>query len=228
VAGSKHISSPGSDNLKAEKSVSAYAEVERTFGVSRILARTFVNSTQDPLGLLPATSDSFAVVQSSSGFVRSGLIAGFGWRDRLERGFYGFLQSTIQTSNGGSGDPMTAALDESIPSFHGSLRFGIRYLLFQGDLDLDVYVTGRYWSRFRSLSYDPITGALALTAPDSPEVGNSGTLDVRMEAGIRTATAFVGMENVLARSTYPGAMLVPYYPLPARVFRFGIFWPIDN
>jgi hypothetical protein len=91
-----------------------------------------------------------------------------------------------------------------------------------------MYVVGRFWSSFQSRIYDPTTGVLALAAETAPEIESRGTLDVRVEAGIRSATVYVGMENVLASVSYPGAMVLPQYPLPAQAFRFGVFWPIDN
>jgi hypothetical protein len=91
-----------------------------------------------------------------------------------------------------------------------------------------VYAVGRFWSSFSSRRYDPVTGVLALPEAGARTIGNSGTLDLRIEAGIRSATAFVGFENVLAGLSYPGTTLVPNYPLAAQAFRFGILWPIDN
>jgi hypothetical protein len=52
-------------------------------------------------------------------------------------------------------------------------------------------------------------------------------LDVGLEAGIREATLFFSMENVLSGTpVQPGTLIVPVYPLPERRFRFGVYWPI--
>jgi hypothetical protein len=57
-------------------------------------------------------------------------------------------------------------------------------------------------------------------------VDASGTLDIRFEAGIREAKLFFSLDNILAQLVYPGALIVPVYPLPDQAFRFGVFWPI--
>jgi len=227
-AGGDHVGTISSGNLNPERVQRLAFAFEKPYGTSRIRLEAFTASTADPLEVWSIDADSFAVTQGSEGITRYGLNGRLGWREVAEHGLYSDLQATFEASDAANGDPFLTALDESVPSFRGRIRFGTRSLLFGGDLDLDLYVAGRYWSSFRSRVYDPVTGLLALGNRETRTIGNSGTLDVRVAAGIRSATLFVGFENVLAGASYPGAVLVAPYPLTARAFRFGVFWPIDN
>src|SRR5688572_20452723 len=108
-------------------------------------------------------------------------------------------------------------------------RIGARFTLFQRDLDLDVYLQGRYWTEMRSRLFHPPTGLLVVPSLSHPVFGSSGTLDVVAEIGIRTATLFMAYENVLSGTVIMrGNLIVPVYPLPERRFRFGVYWPIFN
>jgi hypothetical protein len=61
------------------------------------------------------------------------------------------------------------------------------------------------------------------------QLGPSGTVDVHAETRLRGATLFFTFENVQAGTgVQPGTFVVPVYPLPARQFRFGVYWPIFN
>ncbi|HEX9660394.1 MAG TPA: putative porin, partial [Rhodothermales bacterium] len=228
TAGSDHVGTIPSGDLNPEMVERLAFALEKPFGTSRIRLEAFAVSTGDPFEIWSVAPDSFAVIQGSEGITRYGLDGRVGWREVAERGLYSDLQATFEAADAADGDPFLTALDESVPSFRAGIRIGTRYLLFAGDLDLDLYVLGRYWSSFRSRVYDPVTGLLALGNGGTRTIGNSGTLDVRVAAGIRSATLFVGFENVLAGTSYPGAVLVAPYPLTARAVRFGVFWPIDN
>ncbi|MDX1488150.1 MAG: putative porin, partial [Acidiferrobacterales bacterium] len=97
------------------------------------------------------------------------------------------------------------------------------------DLLLDVAVRGRFWSQLRSRTLHPQTGLLVIPEAGARIFGPSGTLDVVLQGGIRTATLFVVYENILSgTAVLVGNLLVPTYPLPERRLRFGIYWPIFN
>ncbi len=215
-------------SLGAEHTRLLRLSAERPFGTSSIRIDAFAATTSHPLDLRETAADSFQVMQANAAITWYGVTSILGWRDASKRGLYGELQSTIQASTAPADDAFLTAIDESLPSLQARGRFGARSWLFQNDLRLDVYVIGRYWSSFKSRLYEPVTGLLALPGESARTVGNSGTLDFRMEAGIREATVFVGFENILSGLSYPGTLLVPNYPLPAQAFRFGVFWPIEN
>src|SRR5690606_37192624 len=106
---------------------------------------------------------------------------------------------------------------------------GARYLLFTGDLDLDVSLQGRYWTRFQGRTLHAPTGLLVLPEASARPVDTSGTLDLVVQGGVRTATLFLAFENMLSGTELlVGNLIVPTYPLPARRLRFGIYWPILN
>lgn len=120
-------------------------------------------------------------------------------------------------------------LAASLPEFFAFARLGARYLLFQGDLDLDFSVRGRLWSSFRSRVLHTQTGLLAVSTSGGTPVESSAALDVVVTAGVRTATLFIVYENFLSgTSAIPGNLIVPVYPLAQRRLRFGVFWPIQN
>ena len=124
--------------------------------------------------------------------------------------------------------PMAIApLADSQPRFWGSGRLGARMLLFQGDLDADLYIRGFMWSGMRGRRMHPMTGLLSSPAASDRWFHPNGLLDVILEAQVRTATITVGFENVLSGTEITlGNLLVPDYPLPERRFRIGVFWPI--
>jgi hypothetical protein len=94
---------------------------------------------------------------------------------------------------------------------------------------MDLYTQGRLWSTFRSRTLHPQTGLLVLRDDGARDVEGSATVDVVLEAGVRTAKLFVAFENLFSGTTViPGNMLVATYPLPERRFRFGVYWPIQD
>lgn len=227
VSGARHIATAGAP-IDPEHMRTFALSARRELGSYSIRLDAFTTTTTHPVEIREVMPDSFAVVQGSGAATWYGMTGVLGWRGLARRGLYGELQSTLQASSAGSGEPLLRAIDESLPSFQARGRLGARSSFFEDDLQLDVYLIGRFWSAFRSRLYEPVTGALALPGAGARTIGNSGTLDFHVEAGIREATIYVGVENLLSGFSYSGTMLVPVYPLPAQAFRFGVFWPIEN
>lgn len=122
-----------------------------------------------------------------------------------------------------------APLSEAQPAFWGSTRLGARMLLFQGDLDADLYLRGLAWTGMRGRLLHAPTGLLTVPDAGARWFNPSGVLDVMLEAQVRTATIFVGFENVLSGTKITlGNLIVPDYPLPERRFRLGVYWPIED
>jgi hypothetical protein len=118
---------------------------------------------------------------------------------------------------------------ETLPDFYGVARFGARYRIFRGDLDLDISVRGRFWTEFTGRVFHTQTGLLIIPTTAARPVESSATLDLIISGGVRTATLFLAYENFLAGTTaLPGNLLVPLYPLADKRLRFGVFWPIRN
>jgi hypothetical protein len=151
-----------------------------------------------------------------------------GFRRHANRGFYLTAQPTLFGMLENDTDAQSR-YGASLPDFHASARFGARYLIFQGDLDLDISVRGRFWSEFKGRSFHTQTGMLAIPTVVPRTVESSATLDLIIEGGIRAATLFLAYENFLAGSAaLPGNLIVPVYPLADKRLRFGVFWPIGN
>lgn len=175
-----------------------------------------------------ATSDSVVHRSGTGRLTVVTLGAELGLRRLAKRGFYLTAAPTlISVANASGGD--LERYDASLPNFYAVGRLGARYLIFNGDLDLNVYVRGRFWSEFRSRSLHTPTGLLALPIQNSRPVEPSAALDIVVEGGVRVATLFLAYENFLAgTSAVPGNLLVPVYPLAEQRLRFGVFWPLSN
>lgn len=174
-----------------------------------------------------AVPDSAAVRIASEPMLRAGAALEIGWRRDAERGFYGIVQpSVVRLLDAGEFD-LHARVGRALPELFGRARLGARYLLFLGDLDLDLFVEALYWSESAGRTLHPETGLLAVPTLSSLTFGPSTMINAGFDAGVRGATFFAVYENVLSGTTLmPGNLIVPLYPLPARRFRFGVHWPI--
>ena len=188
----------------------------------------FVHELRDPLDLFVTAGDTVAARVGAETWRRAGVAGDVGFRRDAARGLYLIAQPTLthfRTPVSADGERAAAAL----PELFGQARLGARFPLFQGDLDLNVYLRGRYWGRMRSRTLHPQTGLLVLPEADARTVNASGTLDLYLEGGVRSATLFLAYENILSGTRLlVGNLIVPDYPLPERRLRFGVFWPILN
>ncbi len=177
--------------------------------------------------LLSNTGTVARVVQGEGTHRWFGGSSSLSWRQFNPSGLFArahvaFTQPSASVD--GSGPHASTAL----PKWRTEGRIGTRSRLFEGDLRLTAFLRGRLWSAFRSRTFQPETGLFMLPAADDLVLGPSGSLDVIAEGGVRTATLFLTLENVLAGTIYPGTLLVPLYPLPKRALRFGVYWPLRN
>lgn len=180
-----------------------------------------------------ALTDTVAARRTDTPVRRAGATLSLGWRDDARRGLYASGQGTlVHTLNAGA-SPLHTRLDRTLPTAYGRARIGARFVLFT-DLDMEVYVQARGWTQMHSRWFHPPTGRLVVPPrrnpiPNAPgsRVGPSGTVDIRVETQLRSATLFLTAENVQAGTELqPGTFVVPVYPLPAQHIRFGVFWPI--
>jgi hypothetical protein len=179
-------------------------------------------------------TDTVAARALSSPVQRAGITLTGGWRRDARRGLYATGRGTLlQTLNAGSSS-LHDRLAQTLPSAFGRARLGARFVIFT-DLITDLYVQARGWSAMNSRWFHPPTGRLVvpprqnpIPGPNAPpEVGPSGTIDIRAEAQLRNATLFFTFENVQAGTQLQtGTFVVPVYPLPPQQFRFGVSWPI--
>ncbi|MGB1375930.1 MAG: hypothetical protein ACPG8N_09435 [Rhodothermales bacterium] len=116
-----------------------------------------------------------------------------------------------------------------MPKRWASARLGWKALLFQGDLDLDLFVRGRAWESMHGLRLHTPTGLLVLPKDASTPASESAVVDIGAEGDVRGATFFFAYENMFSGTTLLiGNLLVPDYPLPRQRIRFGVYWPIAN
>lgn len=190
----------------------------------------FINKTSNYTDFFSSTtSDSISVEVFPTPVQWGGLTADFGIRKHAARGFYLTLAPTFYQLNNPASSAAHSTLVGSLPELYVQGRFGMRYLIFRGDLDLDLYTKARLWSSFESRTLHPETGILVLRTVGSRPVDASVAMDIVLEAGIRTAKIFLAFENVLSHpSLIVGNLLVPDYPLPAQRFRLGVYWPIQD
>jgi hypothetical protein len=181
----------------------------------------------DPVHLLlDASGDTVTTVTGMDDVRTRGVILSLGLRDRRPRGLY-LEGSGTWNPRPDAGGELAVRAAASVPELHGRIRLGARALLFGGDLDLDLAVQARAWSPTPGLRLHAPTGLLALPAPAARELPGSAIVDVTVDAGVRSATVFLAVENILSGTTLvPGNQLIPDYPYPERRFRFGVYWPI--
>lgn len=149
------------------------------------------------------------------------------WRKETRRGF----RISIEPSLFRLLTPTTLEhyrLQASLPSIQIKAKAGLRYPLFQNDLDLLVYLQGRAWTALRSRGFQPSTTLFPLMPLEARSWGPNGTLDLQVEGQIRKSTVFFAYKNLLSGLLYPGALVTPTYPLPAQYVQFGVFWPLFN
>lgn len=174
-----------------------------------------------------ADDDSAAVRLAPSAARRAGVTLDFGWRRDADLGVYAVIQPSLTRLMSRDASELHARLSRSHPEWYGRARLGVRSLLFQGDLDLDAFVDGQFWGASAGRTLHPETGLLAVPLLSALSFGPSTMVSVGAEAGVRTATFFLVYENALAGTNLMrGNLIVPVYPLPARQFRFGVYWPI--
>lgn len=160
---------------------------------------------------------------------RTLLTATADWRNDGRKGLYGQVSGTLQTARTDGGSTLDTAWRGSMPGEWASARIGVRALLFQKDLDLDLYVRGRYWGDAGGLRLHTPTGLLVLPGAGEQPVDANWLVDVVAEGGVRGATLFLAYENVFSGTTWQvGNLIVPDYPLPRQRMRFGVYWPIRN
>jgi len=178
-------------------------------------------------------TDSVVVRQTSSPVQRLGATVSLGWRRSADEGLYFTGQTTALTTLNEDESSLHARLGRALPDVFARGRLGARFVLFQ-DLGTDFYVQGRAWTEMNGRWFHPPTGRLVVPPldtpiPDAPSSypRSSWTADVHAELSLRSATLFFTLENVQAQTELQsGTFIVPVFPLPARQFRFGIFWPI--
>ncbi|MFC2085747.1 putative porin [Bacteroidota bacterium] len=215
-------------SLEHTTTQSVQVSIDAPGPVFRLGFTGFVSRLIDPVEIVRSGSNAYVVQQSSGSVAWRGITGTLGWRSTSSRGLYALITPTVQSVKVSVSDEVTDGLASSLPAFFASARFGYRNQFFLGDLDANFYVVAHYWSAFRSRVYNPVHALLVLPAAGSTAYGGSGTLDIRLEAGIREATIFLSVDNVLSGLAYPGVLVVPVYPIPAQAFRFGVLWPIDG
>jgi len=160
---------------------------------------------------------------------RSLLSLTLGWQADGRRGPYARIEGVISTSSGPNGGADALLWEQSLPRRWASGRIGWKALLFQKDLDLDVYVRGRVWESMNGLRLHTPTGLLVLPEDPSSPVDGNWLVDVGAEGDVRGATLFFAYENIFSGTQAQiGNLLVPDYPLPRQRIRFGVYWPIAN
>lgn len=190
----------------------------------------FTHSTNNPLEYVyDSAQDTLTVFAPSSAISWQGVSADFGFRRNAQRGWYLTASSTMFDATTSASVSNYTSITQQLPEVFVRSRLGMRYRIFRGDLDFDLYAQGRLWSSFIGRTLHPETGLLVLRDASAREIDSSAALDVVLEAKVRTAKFFLGFENLLSGTTLIiGNMLVPNYPLPQQRFRFGVFWPIWN
>ncbi|MDA0684884.1 MAG: hypothetical protein O3A57_10740 [Bacteroidetes bacterium] len=151
-----------------------------------------------------------------------------GIRDDAQRGLYARLNPVFRKAKANNSEIVQTLWERAAPDSWLSARFGVRALLFKSDLDLDAFVRVRGWNGMSGRRLHSVTGLLVLPS-DGADVDSDWMVDLVAEGGVRGATLFLALENVLSGTNLQiGNLLVPDYPLPQQRLRFGVYWPIKN
>lgn len=173
-----------------------------------------------------------ATFVSLDGSLASALLwAGVGVRAEAQRGAYARVWVAGVRALEVLPDEIHRRAAGALPEGFGYARLGFRApALFEGALDLEVFARARGWTPYRGRVLDPATALLGLPPASAADVPGRVVLDVVLEAGLGQgrARAFVSYQNALAGVAYPGAYVIPIYPLPAPVVRAGLFWILMN
>ena len=216
--------------LPSSKTTLLRAGIGLSWKVFDLSVSAFTHDTNDAYDYIyDASQETLTVFAPSSTISWQGVSADFGFRRTAQRGWYLSASSTVFDPATSSSVENYLSIAQQLPEVFTKGRLGMRYRIFRGDLDFDLYAQGRLWSSFLGRTLHPETGLLVLRDASARPVESSAALDVVLEAKVRTAKFFVGFENLLSGTTFIiGNMLVPDYPLPQQRFRFGVFWPIWN
>jgi len=237
--------------LRADRSgitdrlLEATATVGTTLGPVDAQVRGFAHQIRNAVDLyakvpdgqasLSTITDTVVARQTETPVRRVGATLSLGWRRDARRGIYALGHGTLLETLNAQASVLHSRLDDTHPFAYGRVRIGARFVLFT-DLTTDLYVQARGWSAMNSRWLHPPSGRLIVPPRENPvpsvpalNVGPSGTLDAHAEIQFRGASLFLTYENVQAGTQLQaGTFVVPVYPLPARQFRFGVFWPISN
>lgn len=165
----------------------------------------------------------------SDNLVRVGSYLDLAFRSPSTQGLYGLIRPAFVRGSSSGGSEAVRAEINALPEFWVYARFGIQKLLFEDDLNLDVSIRTIWSASMNGRRLDTRTGLLMLPGDFDRSIGNAGRVDLMAEAEVKTATIFLSLENIFhGKNGQDGILLTPDYPLPARRFRFGIFWPIEN
>lgn len=244
------LSSPPSS--LAGRVVEGRTALEYTRGTVDVQVEGFAHQIRSALDLYAvpppanqqvASADTVAARQTDTPVRRVGATVSLGWRRNADRGLYLSGQATALTTLSADESVRQTRLARTLPTVHGRGRIGARFVFFV-DLITDLYVEARGWTAMNSRWFHPSTGRLAVPPARDPiparrdnTIGPNGTIDIQADIKLRGATLFFALENAQVSfaapgtrerqaTLQPGTFTVPVYPLPARVFRFGVHWPI--
>jgi hypothetical protein len=229
---------PGVLPDRANRTLKGTLGARRRLGPVEFGVKAFAHQIQNGVDLYApanasALADTVAARPLPSPLRRAGATLSLDWRQAADRGLYATGEVTAQHTLNTDGSARRERLARTLPAVHGRGRLGARFVFFE-DLITDLYVQARGWTDMNSRWFHPPTGRMVVPPLDPPvpaaptvRLGPSGTVDAHAEVTLRGATMFFTFENIQAGTDLqPGTFVVPVYPLPARKFRFGVFWPI--
>lgn len=152
-----------------------------------------------------------------------------GFRKNTSKGIWATFNPVFRSTSSDDSSDLGKAWRQSMPSSWAAGSLGWKAILFDGDLDLNVYARARVWSEMGGLRLHTPTGILALPFDLTQRVEANWLVDFVAEAGIRGAIVFLSRENAFSGTNLLfGNLIVPDYPLAEQRTRFGVYWPINN
>jgi len=114
-----------------------------------------------------------------------------------------------------------------IPNFNGLGAIYIEDRWFQGALELQMGVRGRWFSRGIAMDYAPELGA-EIASSGGIRVGGYPQVDVFLNGRIRTFVAYILLQHAQKGFSGYDYFVTPTQPFPERSLRIGLAWKFYN
>lgn len=121
----------------------------------------------------------------------------------------------------GSTDPIR------VPNFHGLGALYLEDRWFQGALELQMGLRGRWFSRGIAMDYAPELGA-EIASSGGIQVGGYPQVDVFLHGRIRTFYAYILLQHAQKGFSGYDYFVTPTQPFPERSLRIGLAWKFYN
>lgn len=113
-----------------------------------------------------------------------------------------------------------------LPELSGNIRYYVSGNLFKKAIRIQLGADVWYNTAYYANAWNPAARVFYLQ--DAVQVGNYPLLGAFINGQVKTAILFARMEHLNMDWVNSGFYTTPHYPIPVRVFRFGLRWRMYN